>query len=216
MTAILLLSERFIKDNSSISDNLAGKYIRAAIFEAQEVSYRRIIGDTLLRKLKVLVEYDVIDLPAAAPYKRLLEASQFFLLNQALVNLLPVISNKIVNAGVVNTPDEKVTVLTQSDIILERSRYQSKADACAFDLQNFLLNNADDYPELNDGERYRIKSNLYTAATCGLVLGGARGRWEPKPWRGPYAGRKAEPIIVKAGSFSAAFSRSFNTGMIIV
>ena len=57
-----------------------------------------------------------------------------------------------------------------------QSYYQAKADAAIIDLQNYLLNNWKDYPELTEGDYNRIHSNLYSAASCGVFLGGARGK----------------------------------------
>ncbi len=52
MTEILLSSEAFIKSVSSISDNVAGKYILPSLREAQEIGLRGILGDCLLDALK--------------------------------------------------------------------------------------------------------------------------------------------------------------------
>ena len=52
MTEILLSSERFIKEVTSVSDNLAGKYLLPSLREAQEVALRGILGDCLLERLK--------------------------------------------------------------------------------------------------------------------------------------------------------------------
>ena len=48
----LLCSEKFIKENSSISDNVAGKYILAALRDAQEIRLKGILGECLLNTLK--------------------------------------------------------------------------------------------------------------------------------------------------------------------
>ena len=55
MAEILLSSEQFVKSVTSISDNVAGKYLLPSLREAQDVGLRGIIGDTLLAKLKQLV-----------------------------------------------------------------------------------------------------------------------------------------------------------------
>ena len=44
-TIQLLCSEKFIKDNSSISDNVAGMYILTARRDAQEFRLKGIIGE---------------------------------------------------------------------------------------------------------------------------------------------------------------------------
>lgn len=173
---ILLISEAFLKENSTISENTAGRFCRSAIREAQEVKYRGIVGDTLLDVLKAKVADGSIKDDGNAAYRELLEKSRYFLMYSALVELLPKVNYKVANAGLVSTPDEKVAVAYNDIMIQEQDRYQGKADHQALLLQNYLLNNSGDFPELDEGECHRIKSNLYSAATSGVFLGGARGR----------------------------------------
>lgn len=175
-TEILLISENYIRENSAISDNVAGKYIRASIGDAQDVAYRRIIGDALLAKLKDLVATGAITAEGNEDYKALLDRSQRFLLYATLVELIPLTNFKVANAGVVKTPDEKVEVVQQSQVSLEQARYQSKADAAALDLRNYILRNADAYPELDEGGCNSIRATLRSVASNGIFLGGARGK----------------------------------------
>lgn len=175
-TEIMLISEKYIRENSAISDNVAGKYIRAAIVDAQDVAYRRIIGDALLAKLKALVDSGAISQEGNEDYKALVDRSQRFLLYATLVELIPLTNFKVANAGVVKTPDEKVEVVQQSQVSLEQARYQSKADAAALDLRNYLLRNADAYPELGEGGCNSIRATLHSVASNGIFLGGARGK----------------------------------------
>ena len=187
-TDILLTSETFVKGVSSISDNIAGKYLRPSIREAQEVGFRGIVGDTLLAKLKGLVEADTIEAPENANYKALVDRSQYLLAYLATVELAQKVNFKIANAGVVKTSDENVQPVDAADMSAVQAYYQAKADSAVLDLQNWLLNNRADFPELSEGDVHRIHSNLYSAASCGVFLGGARGKREPgcpkcDPWR---------------------------------
>ena len=54
--------------------------------------------------------------------------------------------------------------------------YQGKADACCVTLQQWLLDNRDAFPELDDCSCRAIRANLRSAASCGIWLGGVRGR----------------------------------------
>ena len=58
---ILLSSEAFVKEVTSASDNLSGKYILPSLREAQEIGLKGILGDCLLAKLKSLVRAGQID-----------------------------------------------------------------------------------------------------------------------------------------------------------
>lgn len=176
MAEVLLTSETFVKMVSSISDNLAGKYIRPSIREAQEVKFRGIVGDTLLARLKALVNDGTIEAEENARYKELLDRAQYFIAYCAIVEVTNKVTFKIANAGVVKTPDENIQVVEQPDLSRMQEYYQAKADSSALDLQNFLLNTWQQYPELHEGDYHRIHANLYSAASCGIFLGGARGK----------------------------------------
>jgi len=175
MTDTLLTSENFIKSVVSIFDNIAGKYIQSAMQEAQE-DYRCILGDALTDKLKSLVAAGTISQPANADYNTLLQRSQFYLAYQTAVKILMKVSYKVANAGVVKTSDTNVQNASIDEIAKVSEEYQSNADACCLRLQNFLLNNMSKYPELSENQGHSIKRNLYSSATCGLFLGGARGK----------------------------------------
>jgi hypothetical protein len=86
---------------------------------------------------------------------------------------------KIANAGVVKTPDEKVDVADQPDMAKTQFFYQSTADSLAFDLERWLLENRSHFPELTEPQCRKIHSHLYTAASCGIWLGGPRGKQLP-------------------------------------
>ena len=179
-TEILLTSETFVKSVTSISDNIAGKYLRPSIREAQEVGFRGIVGDTLLAKLKALVGDGSISQEANIHYKDLLDRSQYVLAYLAIVEVAQKVNFKIANAGVVKTPDDNVQPVDATDMNAVQDYYQAKADSAVLDLQNWLLNNCADFPELTEGDVHRIHANLYSAASCGVFLGGPRGKKLPR------------------------------------
>jgi hypothetical protein len=51
MNNILLISEKTIKENSLVSNNVDGKYIQNAIRTAQDISLQPIIGQKLFERL---------------------------------------------------------------------------------------------------------------------------------------------------------------------
>ena len=97
-----------------------------------------------------------------------------------IVEVTNKVSYKIGNFGVTKTSDENLQVASQDEIAKMQYYYQSKADACCLDLQNFLLEHRKDYPELTENGCHKIESNLHSAASCGIFLGGARGRILPR------------------------------------
>ena len=176
MAEILLSSEKFIKETTNVSDNLSGKYLLPSLREAQEIGLRGILGDCLLARLKQLVKDAEIDLPENVAYKDLLDRCQYYLAYATIVEVVERVSYKVVNFGVAKTADENLQVATQDEIAKQKFFYQAKADNYCLHLQNFILNNREAYPELTPCDCGRIEANLKSAASCGIFLGGARGK----------------------------------------
>lgn len=176
MPEVLLTSEAFVKETSNLSDNLAGKYLLPAIREAQEINLRGIVGDALLAKLKELVGSGKLTAAGNEAYARLVKECQYYLAYQTLAGLPYKISYKLSNIGVAKNSDSNAQPCTADELAAVQRYYQSKADYHADLLQRFVLAHCRSYPELSENDCYRIHQNLYSAATCGLWLGGARGR----------------------------------------
>ena len=180
MAEILLSSEAFVKRVTSASDNLSGKYILPSLREAQEIGLRGILGDDLLAKLKALVKSETLDTESGGVYKTLVDHCQYYLAYMTIVEVTNKVSYKVGNFGVTKTQDENLQVASQDEIAKMQYYYQSKADACCLDLQNFLLEHRKDYPELTECACHKIESNLHSAASCGIFLGGSRGKRLPR------------------------------------
>lgn len=176
MEQVLLISANYIKNISNIDDNLPGKLLNPAIFEAQNEGLRGILGDALEDKLENLVDSGDIDKQENAAYKRLLVKAQYFLAYTVIANVCMLTTVKISSAGLEQVSDEKMEPLDIDDSFRLQSFYQHKADYLCKQLQNFILNNRKDYPELTDNHCHKIKANLFSAATTGLWLGGVRGK----------------------------------------
>lgn len=189
---ILLTSAAFVKAVTNLSDNVAGKYLMPSIREAQEIGLKGILGHALLEKCKTLVKYNEfrgsfnIDFnndfewsfgPNEA-YRKLIDECQYFLAYTAVVEVIYKTSFKLANMGVVTSQDTGMRPPTKAEIDNQRAYYQGKADACALDLQAYIWERRTSFPELTENDCRRIQSNLYSAATCGIFLGGARGKWE--------------------------------------
>jgi len=180
MAEILLTSEAFVKSVTNISDNVAGKYILPSIREAQEVGLKGIVGSCLLSTLKQMVKDGTLGDDGNETYLELVQEAQYYLAYKAIVEVAYKVSYKFGNFGVAKSNDENLQVASAEEIDKMRYYYQSKADACCYDLQTWLLQHRADLPELTDACCCRIASNLRSAATCGIWLGGARGREKPE------------------------------------
>ena len=172
MAEILLTSEAFVKSVTNVSDNLAGKYILPSIREAQEQGLKSILGDCLLSKVKHLFNTDSLE----GIYKELVDHCQYYLAYAAIVEVTNKVSFKIGNFGIAKSTDENLQVASYDEIVKMQYYYQTKVDAYCLELQQWLLQNKESIPELTESQCKKLSSNLHSAASCGIFLGGGRGK----------------------------------------
>ena len=172
MAEILLTSEQFVKSVTNVSDNLAGKYILPSIREAQEQGLKGILGDCLLSKVKHLFETNSLE----GIYKEVVDHCQYYLAYSAIVEVTNKVSFKIGNFGVAKSQDENLQVASYDEIVKMQYYYQTKVDAYCLELQQWLLQNRESIPELTECHCRKLSSNLHSAASCGVYLGGGRGK----------------------------------------
>lgn len=177
MTNVLLISENFLRSNFSISDNVQSKYLLSAIRQAQDFNFQQVVGTKLYEKIKDLVSSNTI--AQNEDYKALLDKAQMFLGYASIAALTVIVNVKIDNIGLNFTSDENVQVLDIKDMFQLQKYYIDKADEYKNLLQRFLLKNFSKYPELTPSEVQEMYSNVYSAASCGINLGGARGKVSP-------------------------------------
>lgn len=173
---ILLTSEDDIKTYTNLNENTDGKYISPAIYMAQKNELEGCIGTRLVRKIQDLIGTDTIDDERNEKYKELLDDYiADFLAYATIVRLLPIVSFKIGNIGVVRTEDEKVVTMPYDEVFNLKDYYQNQTDYLMYRMQRYLLENYDDFPELKlYKKRDEIKANLYSSANCTIWLGGER------------------------------------------
>ena len=174
MEKVLLVSANFIKNVTNIDDNMPGKLIEPAIFEAQNEGLRTVLGDSLVDRLEDLVRTDKIDQEGYEMYKALLTKCQYYLTYTAMANICMLTAVKVSPAGLEQISDEHMEPLDMTDSFRLQSFYQHKADYLCHQLQNYVLNNKAAYPELKECDCRMIKANLFSSATTGLWLGGVR------------------------------------------
>ena len=174
MEVQLLTNEDMVKGLMPVSQNLAGDYLKTAMFEAQELGLKRIVGQTLLSTLKA--HETASDWASFPVYAELKEQCQFYLAYKTIQEVLPKVAFKICNTGAVQTSDQNIQNLSREQIDAMIEDYSSKADSFAYELQLWLCGHLTDFPELDECECDAIRSNLYSAASCGIWLGGARGQ----------------------------------------
>lgn len=175
---VLLCAEDTIKTYTNLNDNTAGKYILPAIYMSQHQNLESILGTLLVEKLQELVATNHINDNENEHYKVLLDDYVIdFLAYSSIVKLIPIISFKIGNAGVVRTEDEKVIGMSYTEVFGLADYYQHQADYLQYRIQKYLLQNYSKYKELKQYTTIdKIKSNILTSANCSIWLGGARNK----------------------------------------
>lgn len=192
MTNTLLISEKYVKTQSNIQDNVWGDFLTPAIREAQDIELQPIIGRPLYKKILKEVENKDVE----ARFKTLIEDwIQPYLLYQTIVSLIPIIGTKLGNIGTVISNDEHVQNISSSERENLEYRYRYLADHYKSELQKYLLANKDLYPELTSTCLKNL--NLKSSNSLPLWTGGLRhGQRESTdcPDKADYAdpdGRKA-------------------------
>lgn len=178
MERVLLLDEELMKATLSIDDNLSSGYIRPAIILAQDIYLEETIGTALMLKLKSCV-VDKMKNGKAIPtvYKTLLDKVQKMLAHYATAYIIDNVSGKLSNAGVLRTEDEKMTSLSDSELAERKANEIHYGDMYRGRLQRFLIANYNDYPELKEWQSIaELRHQLHSSASCGLWLGGVRGK----------------------------------------
>lgn len=173
---IYLTSEDFVRSNASINDEVHGKYVQSAMREAQDINLQSLLGTRLMKKLQDLVRDNQVGETGNEIYKELLDRCKYFLLYHTVEHLIPIVGVHISNFGLSQPSDENMTALGLRDTFRMQQYYTDKADFYGKELQDWLIENHSQLPELCAKKISQLHSNLYSAASCGLNLGGARGR----------------------------------------
>lgn len=173
MINVYFIDPELVKQITNVSDNIEGKVLGPAIIEAGN-ALRDIVGDALCDKLEELISTEKIDLGENVNYKLLLDKSQYFLAYTAASLTTTLTAVKIDNFGVSRSTDEHIESLSLSDVFTISEHYQRIADDYCRKLQNWILKNKKKFPELTENQCNDIKANLYSAASCGIWLGGTR------------------------------------------
>ena len=176
MAEVLLTSEAFVKSATGLRDNLAGAYLLPSIREAQEAGLRPILGDALTERLKEMVRTGDVGSPENTRYRELLDRCQYYLAYAAVSEAAMRVTLKIGNFGVARSSDEHLEPGDGADVAKVQEWWQDKADGCCLRLQEWLLVRRAEFPELTEAECGRLKANLRSAASCGIWLGGPRGK----------------------------------------
>ena len=146
MARVLLISEKTLKSNGVINNNVDGMYILPAIEYAQDAGLQPIIGTKLYNKLMDLVADGSIQ--QETDYKVLLdEYVTPSLLNKVTADIQIPLNYKLRNQGVVQNQTENTIVPTMKDIQYVIQNYEYKAIFYGNRLSDYLIANKCKFPE---------------------------------------------------------------------
>ncbi len=145
MARVLLLSEKTLKQNSIVNNNVDGMYILPAIEYAQDAGLQPLIGTKLYNKLMDLVESGITE---ATDYKYLLdEYVTPYLVNKVTADIQIPLVYKLRNQGVVQNTGENTYVPSLKDMQYVIQNYENKANFYGNRLSDYLRANRMKYPE---------------------------------------------------------------------
>lgn len=166
MNNVLLISEKTIKENSLISNNVDGKYIQNAIRTAQDISLQPIIGSKLFKRLcDGITNKDLSELEN----NLIKDYIQPILLNSVMSDLVLQLTYKFRNMGTVQTTDTNILIPSLKDLQYIREDYNLKASFYMNRLSNYLIDNCSKFAQYPGCGCNELKANP-TAYKTNLTL----------------------------------------------
>lgn len=170
MARVMLISEKTIKSNSIINNNVDGMYLLPAIEYAQDAGLQPLIGTKLYNKLMDLVENNSIS--GATDYKFLLdEYITPYLLNKVTADIQLPLSFKLRNQGIVQQTGEGTYLPTLKDTQYIVQHYQNQADFYGNRMSDYLRANRTKFPEYCSVDSCADMPSNKGAYNTGIYLG---------------------------------------------
>lgn len=169
---VLLCSEDYIKTNSNLSDNAWGKLLLPAIRDVQDIQLQTILGTNLYESLLLKVSAGTV----TDQYKELMDYVQPYMLYMVLSDIIDILDVKLANMGTYRSSDQYVVDITDEERQRLKQNYAYKAQFYGDRMVDYLLNNKDSFPELDECACHNLKSHLNRQAATGLFLGGLVGK----------------------------------------
>lgn len=172
MNNILLISEKTLKSQSLINDNVGSEFILPSIQTAQDIGLQPLIGTYLYDKLRELVGNGTISNDENASYKTLLDTYITpYLAYKVMSDIQIPLAYKMRNAGIIQTNNEYQTNSIMKDVQQLSTFYDQKATFYANRLSDYLLANSGSYPEYMNWRDYADMPSNKNAYNTGIYLG---------------------------------------------
>jgi hypothetical protein len=173
MTNTFLISETKLREFTDIANNVDSALIKNAIRESQDIGLQRIIGTLLYEKIMDLVDAGTIGDSANAAYKTLLDDYiQDFLIYAAYYYALDSIYIRSRNDGLIRpTGGENSESVDRSIYNMKRQSVENKMEYYADRLTNYIIEEENSYPELNESNKlYEQNPNYDSKYRAGFVF----------------------------------------------
>lgn len=162
-----IVSEEWVKTYCALYQNLDSKYLAPGIREAQR-ELEKVVGSTIAGKIDPTV--------TSGMWYELYVRMQPFVAYRAAAHAAQNTQFKVSNIGVVTLTDDKVKNDGEQSLARVVQYFNDMADGYLLDLQKYIIDNMSVYKDyMPEGDITRMKDALYSAASCGLWLGGERG-----------------------------------------
>lgn len=170
---VLILSEDFVKTNSNLSDNAWGKFLLPAIRESQDIYLQTILGKQLYTTILNKIKDGTLD----EQYKELTDDYiRWYLLYMVLSDIIDILDVKMANLGNYRSSDQYIENISDGERQRLKQNYAYKAQFYGDRLVEYLLENKQAFPELDECTCEGLNSHLNNQASTGIFLGGIRGR----------------------------------------
>ena len=159
MSIILLISDNDVKELTSLNGNIDPDFIMPQINAAQDIEIERLLGTSLLEKLKTEVDNDTL----SGNYLTLVESYlKPTLAWYTVAYLIPYHAYQISNQGLYKHTSESAMTPDKGEIDYLRERASSQAQHYANRMTKWLCKysaNFPEYNELEDGGVWADKKN---------------------------------------------------------
>lgn len=168
----LLINSEYVRNNSTISDNMEDCYIIPSIKDAQLSGLMPLIGEPLYDAICTKVEDDTITATENADYKALLDDYiALFLLYTTIGNMTIDNFQRQHNAGSVNYTDTNYNQIALNELKYMQQHWSDKAAFYANRLTDHLHHNSTKYPEYHRHICGQMQHNdIANTYRCGINL----------------------------------------------
>lgn len=166
MATTLFISETYLKENTSIDENVDAKILRNSILECQDYRIMPILGTALYNALVTTAPTSWNALQATLVNTYVKPALKYWVMHDACLEL----NFKIMNKGILKRTSENTETIPLSDVYKLMESFKNKAEFYSERITKYLLENSTSYPEYEEygsglddvaPKRYNYTQGLY-------------------------------------------------------